>query len=141
MKKNEVKDNDSIAMYHRTHIKLLLTKLSHINEDASSSSDDDEVSYGGDDDDKRKRLVEAYSPSKDGQLIAFRETSVARLCTGREDSVLIKEFVDVLEVDFDRNNYWLLRNKIRELRVAFDMEEASYIMRAWNYSDSVCFVK
>ena len=67
----------------------------------------------------------------------MRKTRVARSCTGREDSVLIKEFLDVLEVDFDRNNYWVLGNTIRELRVAFDMKEASYIMRAWNYGDSM----
>ena len=139
MKNNEVKENDSIAVYYKDHVMPLLNTLKNIDEDAASSSDDEAASVEGDDDDECERLVEKYSPSKIGssQTIAERKTIMARSCTGRADSALIKEFLNVLKTVFDENNYMVLRENIRDVGIAFDFNEAAYVNRAWNHGNSV----
>ena len=112
-------------------------KLAKVDGDASSLSDDDDASYGSDEEDKRLRIVKAYSPSKNGQSIAVREKRLACSCTGREDNALVKKFVVMLEEDFDNSNYLVVGERFRELRFSFEVKEASYIMRAWTYSDSM----
>ena len=79
-----MKDEDEIAMYYKKHVEPLLCKLAYVDGDASASSSDDYASYGSDENDKRLRIVKAYSPRKNGQLIPVRETRVARHVLGEK---------------------------------------------------------
>ena len=62
---------------------------------------------------------------------------MARSCTGRQDSAFVGQFLEVLEDIFDVNNYVVLGERIMELCLSFQEEEALQVRKAWNFSGSL----
>ena len=62
---------------------------------------------------------------------------MAHSCSGRQDNAFVSRFVEVLEDIFGVNNYVALGERIRELCLFFQEEEALQVRKAWNYSGSL----
>ena len=82
------------------------------------------------------RIVGTYSPKKNLQSTVVSETRVARSCTGKQDDVFVSRFLEVLEDIFNVDNYMVLGEKIRELCLCFQEEEALQVKKVWMFSGS-----
>ena len=130
MGNNKVESRYGIAMYYKKRVEPLLNRLAKIDGGASTSFGDDDASYGDDEDKKRLRIVEIYSHRRNGQSTVVREITVDCSCTGREDNAFVSRFLEVLEEVFDVNNYVVLSDKVRELRISFQDGEALEVRKA-----------